>query len=154
TDVPIAGVGMKAALYAVNFLRAVAAAQIHFAAEVGEFDFAISGVQADAPLPWHTDFDTHAIVAEIHNVDSVRKAQVDFDSVAGLVLFDSQSSRAKLVVSAGDGGFNGFPLPRLNADVCVSGFDAQIGRVRNGVSLRPLLCARGHGMSQDYHKNR
>ena len=126
-NVAVTGAGAKPAFYVVNFFCSIAAAQFHLAVEVGKVDPAIAGVQIDASLSRHVDCDVHVVAGEVANVELMRKTQSNFDGVAGLTLFDDQTTGAELVVSAGNGCFDGFLVPGIDMNVCVGGFDAQIG---------------------------
>jgi hypothetical protein len=92
-------------------------------------------MQASLAFPWHVDFNVNLPPADAHDVNATWKVHVDLDVVAILVIRDFQAALAKAPFLRNYAYFNGFLIPRFHVDICVRGFNPQIGPVGDGVSL-------------------
>src|SRR5580704_17265912 len=88
-DVPVPGRGPQLTVDAVQRFRAVAAVQIHFTLQAIDIDLAVARAQIDFALARHLYDHLHAMLAPIDGQAMVRKAHVNLDRVAILMLFNA-----------------------------------------------------------------
>src|SRR5436305_11113196 len=100
-NVSISGTGVKSAVGVMNFLRAVAAAQVNVTAEICKLNLSVSGMQVNAALARHVDRDVHTRTS-VEGQMFMGKSHENLDSVACLVLFDLESVGPDLEMRADD----------------------------------------------------
>src|SRR6185437_5516368 len=116
-DVPVAGTGAEPPVDSFNALRPIATAHVHFAFEVADLDFAVSGVKIDLALARHVNVDVHAVIANVEGNAMMGVAHVDFNRIAVLVLVYLQSTFTYFVPRADYGRFDGVLVPGFDVDI-------------------------------------
>src|SRR3954471_3474788 len=143
-DVAVAGAGVKFAIQVLETFRAIAAVQIHGALQIREFNLAVAGAKIHVSLARHLHNDVHAMAGPPLEVEVVTGiAHLDFDRVAGLMLFHPDTTFADFVMGDDHRSFNSVLVQGIVADVGIDGLDAQVGIGSYAVSLRPFLGAGG-----------
>jgi hypothetical protein len=141
-DVAVSGCSPQFAVYAVNFLGAVSAAQLHVAFEIGKFNLAIASMQVHSAFARHADVDVNSMIATVDGdakVVDMRIAHIDLNLIAGLALIDANAVAANFVMRGGHFGFDRILLPGGDVNVGVGSIDAQVGRAGESISFRPLV---------------
>src|SRR3984893_5302369 len=120
-NMSIAGSGMQLTFDPIDLLGAISAAQIHVAFEAVHLDLAVAGMQIETAFVRHMDIDVHMMAANFEGKIVMREANLEFDSIALLMIFNPDPVFPDLIADGRDLGLNGVLFPRGNADVGVRG---------------------------------
>src|SRR5947209_8478215 len=116
-NMSVTSAGAQPAIHRSNGLRSVAAAQVHLPLEVGNIDFAVTGVQVDFAFTRQMNVDVDTVIADIERHPVMGISHVDLDHVAVLVFLYLQPALADLVSRADHVSLNGFLVPSFNSDI-------------------------------------
>src|SRR4051812_11290574 len=134
-DMSIPSAGAQLAIHALDALRTVATAHVHFALEVADLNLAVAGVQIDFAFSGHVNIDVYTVIANIEGHAVMGIANSNLDRVAILMSLYLEPALADFVAGADHSGFDSVLVPGINVDVRVRSFHPEVRPAGNVVGL-------------------